>query len=100
LHRLIAGTFIPNPENKPFVNHKNGIKTDNRAENLEWVSHQENVQDAYEKGFNSSAKPVVHISSGDIYYSISEAARVLNLNYNSCTKKLKKKPAYLLAYLG
>lgn len=54
VHRLIATTFIPNPDNKPTVNHKNSVRTDNSLQNLEWATYSENNKHAYLNGRNPS----------------------------------------------
>lgn len=86
LQSLIAENFLEkNPLLiKPEVDHINGIKTDCREENLEWVTHAENVQRAHDTGLNPTSKPVIQYSpKGEKikeFQSASKAAKELNLN--------------------
>jgi len=109
VHRLLAITFIPNPNNHKLVRHLNDCKTDNRLINLSWGSHRDNADDSIRNGtfkgivknnkekypnglkgvLMGSAKLILDNETGIFYDSIIEAAKYKNLNEGTLRAKLR-----------
>lgn len=95
LHRLVAKSFIPNPDGLSDVNHKNGDKADNSVDNLEWVSHRDNVIHSIEV---LGSKPghrnkVQCVETGQVFIGYKDAADSVGSTRNEIWKVLSdKKP--------
>ena len=94
IHRLVAETFIANPNNKLEVNHISGIKEDNRVENLEWSTRQENVVHSYKKGLRKTRRITQYDKQGNFikcWDSIQQASKTLNIFPSRIGLNLKNK---------
>lgn len=105
VHRIVAEAFCPRPEGATEVNHINGDKTDNRACNLEWVTHADNLKHAYETGLmpnNTTPRSVVctEITTGikRIFPSIYVASKVLRISQGNICMACKKQRPYAGGY--
>lgn len=75
VHRLVADAFIPNIDNKPFVNHKNGNKSDNHVSNLEWCTQEENQLHAYKKGLQNPNNGVKFSNNTSGYAGVTKSGK-------------------------
>jgi len=102
VHRLVGLCFVSNPDNKPYINHKDGNKKNNCASNLEWVTAKENDTHARETGLKHENKPIEAIDLGTgerfQFYSISEAGAFLGINKGTISKVLAGKRTKVHGY--
>lgn len=105
VHRLVAEAFIPNPDNLSDVNHKDGNKANNHVENLEWMSHFDNVHHSVEElkrgGCIKKRREVVMLKDGKVvakFASVSEAARSIGCSLTYASKVVNGRAAHVKGF--
>ncbi len=81
IHRLVASKYIPNPENKPQVNHKDGNKDNNHVDNLEWTTAKENKTHAVDHNLVASGTQIVHsrLTEDDVRFIRANAKKTMKI---------------------
>ena len=82
IHRAVAENFVDGFSENLVVNHKDGNKTNNNAENLEWVTQKENATHALKNGLYTMSQKVKCLNTGEVFMSIKEAARWCGMGKN------------------
>ena len=104
VHRLVAEAFLGGPHPDLQVNHKNGIKSDNRVENLEWVTASQNVKHAYDNnlrgpsGGRGPIRPVKVIETGIVYPNLKECAKAINSTSGNISRYLRNNAETIKGY--
>jgi hypothetical protein len=91
IHKLVATAFLENTDNGTHINHINGIKNDNRVDNLEWCTASENTIHAYKNYLMKQACIILDLNTGIYYNSIREISRYCNYSSNHLTNMLNGK---------